>query len=112
MKHGKKHGGVGDGGHGHWSPFAEPSRACSVCVGGRCVGGCEFKPGFSPGLYTGIPSLSPLLPFLWESLGRDGDIILDGDLQEPRELYLYAGSEKYQFGAHGSLVTISRYSVR
>lgn len=32
----------------------------------------------------------------------DRDIILDGDLQEPQELCLYAGSEKYQFRGHGS----------
>lgn len=85
----------------------------AVCVlGAGMLGVASSKPGFSPWLYTDIPRLSQLLPFLWEPLGMDRDIILDGDLQEPQELSLYAGSEKYQFRGHGSLVTISRYSVR
>lgn len=95
-------GGTGIGAHSLSLP------ELAVCV----LGVASSKPGFSPGLYAGIPRLSQLLPFLWEPLGLDGDIILDGDLHEPRELYLYAGSEKYQFRGHGSLVTISRYSVR
>lgn len=100
-------GGTGIGAHSLSLP------ELAVCVlGAGVLGVASSKPGFSPGLYAGVPRLSQLLPFLWEPLGMDGDIILDGDLHEPRELYLYAGSEKYQFRGHGSLVIISRYSVR
>lgn len=63
------------------------------------------KPAFLPWLYTDVPRLFQLLPdilavprpFLWEPLGMDRDITLDGDLQEPQVLCLDAGSEKYWF---------------